>query len=229
MVSIVSDLGGGNRGLHKELEVTHLKPYFINPCNNEKIFVLADVPHLLKLIRNHFVDEGFIINGKEINKCLVEAVLDVTSVSELRITHKMTKEKLNVTGAQRQRVKFASKLFSHTISKAIDRCGTLGHLSPDMNWSECADFFKQVCSTTKIFISCLFYPYLLLLQVNDWFDVFNVNMAAPDARNRNKAYGLSIEEQNQIIDDMSTTIFDLRVKGRKHLLPFQTGKISCHF
>jgi hypothetical protein len=25
------------------------------------------------------------------------------------------------------------------------RCGTLRHLSQDMNWSERADFFKQVC------------------------------------------------------------------------------------
>jgi hypothetical protein len=145
VVCTVSDLGGGNRGLHKELGITYSRPYFINPYNDEKIFVLADVPHLLKLIQNHYVNQSFIINGKKINKSIVEAVLDATSVSDLKITHKMTKEKLNVGGAQRQRVKFASKLFSHTISKAISRCDTLRHLSQDMNWSECTDFFKQVC------------------------------------------------------------------------------------
>lgn len=109
------------------------------------MFVFADVPHLLKLIRNHFVDDGFVINGKEINKKIVEAVIDATSVSDLRISHKISKEKLNVVGAQRQRVKYAAKLFSHTISRAISRCGSLGYLPDEMNWSECADFFKLVC------------------------------------------------------------------------------------
>lgn len=151
VVATISDLGGGNRGLHKELDITYSKPYFINPRNKEKIYVFADVPHLLKLIRNHFVDEGFILDGKEIGKHIVEAVLDTTSVSDLKISHKMSKEKLNVTGAQRQRVKFAAQLFSHTISKAISRCGTLGYLSPDLkNWPECADFFKQVCLKTEL-------------------------------------------------------------------------------
>jgi hypothetical protein len=52
----------------KELGITYSRPYFINPYNDEKIFVLADVPHLLKLIRNHYVNQSFIINGKKIKK-----------------------------------------------------------------------------------------------------------------------------------------------------------------
>ena len=144
VIAIISDLGGGNRGLHSELGISYNQPYFNNPCNNERIYVFADVPHLLKLIRNHFVDEGFVINNVEINKTIVESVLEATSKSDLRITHKMTVDKLNVIGAQRMRVKFAAKLFSHTISKTISRCGTLGHFPPDVHWPECADLFKLV-------------------------------------------------------------------------------------
>lgn len=45
--AIVSDLGGTNRALHKELEVTLENPSIANPVHpDRKIFVFADVPHL---------------------------------------------------------------------------------------------------------------------------------------------------------------------------------------
>lgn len=146
---MVSDLGGANRGLHRDLNITESKPYFENPSTKEKIFVMADVPHLLKLIRNNFVDHGFSIDGKVIQKKIVEQTINATNSSDLKITHKITLDKLNCCGPQRQKVKFAAKLFSHTLSCAISRCGTLGFLSEE-NWVECADFFKLV----RFFLSC---------------------------------------------------------------------------
>lgn len=143
VVAMVCDLGGANRGLHSELDISASKPYFQNPTNNEKVFVLADVPHLIKLIRNNFVDHGFSINNKLIKKDIIEQAINATSASDLKITHKITLEQLNVAGPQRQKVKYATKLFSHTISSAISRCGTLGYLTAE-NWIECADFFKMV-------------------------------------------------------------------------------------
>lgn len=139
----VSDLGGGNRGLHNELNVCTSKTWFINPANKNKIHVFADVPHLIKLLRNHFVDQGFIFNGKEINKHIIEKLIVFTNQTDLNIAHKISMENLNVRGAQRQKVKFATKLFSHTVSKAISRCGTLGKFDSE-NWMECAEFFKDV-------------------------------------------------------------------------------------
>lgn len=140
---MVSDLGGANRGLHNELQLSESKTYFQNPVTNENIYVFADIPHLLKLIRNNFVDHGFSIDDKVIKKEIVEHTINAASVSDLKITHKMTIENLNCSGPQRQKVKFAAKLFSHTISCSISRCGTLGFLS-DENWPECAEFFKLV-------------------------------------------------------------------------------------
>lgn len=140
---MVSDLGTSNQGAHKELKISYEQPWFKNPANEHKIYVFADVPHLVKLIRNHFVDDGYTINGKNIVKKIVEDVIDVTTGSDLSITHKITKETVNVKKALRQKVKFATKLFSHTVSKAITRCGMNGQLD-DPNWFECAEFFKLV-------------------------------------------------------------------------------------
>lgn len=146
VVGIVSDLGGGNRSLHKELGVTHTKPYFSRPRPNDaanKVYVFADVPHLLKLIRNNFVDYGFVINNNEINVNIIDKLLQFTGKSELSIAHKITHASVHVVGAQRQKVKYASKLFSRTISKAVSRSGMLGYFA-DENWMECSEFFELV-------------------------------------------------------------------------------------
>lgn len=161
---MVCDLGGANRGLHNELNISEAKPYFENHTNKEKIFVFADVPHLIKLIRNNFVDHGFVNdNNKEIKKEIVEQAISATSVSDLKITHKITSEQLNVAGPQRQKVKYAAKLFSHTMSSAISRCGSLGFLTAE-NWVECAEFFKLVCYAIRI-LSIFFFKFVFRLMI----------------------------------------------------------------
>lgn len=104
---------------------------------------LPKLPHLIKLLRNHFVDQGFVLNGKEINKDIIEKLIVLTSKIDLNIAHKISIDNLHVKGAQRQKVKYATKLFSHTISRAISRCGALGQFHSE-NWRECAEFFKDV-------------------------------------------------------------------------------------
>jgi hypothetical protein len=41
--------------------------------------VFADVLHLLKLIRNHFIDQGFTIDGNYINKAGIEELIAASS------------------------------------------------------------------------------------------------------------------------------------------------------
>lgn len=107
-----------------------------------KIFVFNDVPHLIKLLRNHFIDGGFIINEKEVKKDIILSLLSLQS-NDLQITHKISPHNLCVVGPERQKVKLATKLFSHTISQSITRAASLGYLSNE-NWSECSQLFKLV-------------------------------------------------------------------------------------
>lgn len=145
VVSVVCDLGGSNRGLLKELEISVQKSWFPNPKNaNQRIHVFADVPHLIKLIRNNFIDHGFLINGNLIDKSIIEELISVTNEkSELSIAYKISAENLSVKNAGRQKVKLATKLFSHTVARAISRSDNLGKLS-SKNASICSDFFKLV-------------------------------------------------------------------------------------
>jgi len=58
-LQLVSDMGPTNIGLWKNLDITPSSSWFINPVSRKRVHVFADVPHLLKLARNHFIDKGF--------------------------------------------------------------------------------------------------------------------------------------------------------------------------
>jgi len=85
--AIVSDSDTANQGLWTSLGVGLSKPYFENPSDpSRKIWAFADAPHMIKLLRNHLLDQGFELadgtciqkstleelvknNGKEMNAC----------------------------------------------------------------------------------------------------------------------------------------------------------------
>jgi len=72
VVAIITDLASSNNKTWKDLNIgihEEQQCYFTHPSDdNLKVFVFADEPHLLKLIRNHYLDKGFKINDKHINK-----------------------------------------------------------------------------------------------------------------------------------------------------------------
>ncbi len=57
--AIVSDMGATNVALWKQLKVDCDNTSF--DYKGRRINVFADVPHLLKLLRNHFLDEGLVL------------------------------------------------------------------------------------------------------------------------------------------------------------------------
>lgn len=201
IVGVVCDLGGGNRGLWKSLNVSEENSHFTNPVTGENIYVFGDAPHLIKLLRNHFLDSGFLLEGKLITKLPFLELMDKTKDCDLNIAYKITDRHMNVKGAERQKVKLATQLFSHTNSCALKRLGNM-NLIESQNWEELSDFIKLV---------------------NDWFDIFNSKLPRIDPRKRMSAYGLELENQSQILRNMESTIQNMRVNSKKNLMPFQKG------
>jgi hypothetical protein len=58
VAACVSDCGSANVGLRKQLGVGSDKTYFSHPVTGDPIYVFADAPHLLKLVRNWLLDTG---------------------------------------------------------------------------------------------------------------------------------------------------------------------------
>lgn len=64
VIAIVSDMGPSNMGLWRSLKISILNTSFEHPVTSDRIHVFADVPHLLKLARNHLLDKlDFISNN----------------------------------------------------------------------------------------------------------------------------------------------------------------------
>lgn len=85
----------------------------------EPIYFFADAPHLLKLVRNWFIDTGFILkDGTVINKIPVVGLLENCS-TEIRTTYKLSNLHLNCSKTKRQNVRLAAELFSHTTATAL--------------------------------------------------------------------------------------------------------------
>lgn len=67
--STVCDMGSTNSKLLNDLKINENQNTFLNPYDQSRIIhVFLDVPHLIKLVCNHFLDHGFhkIITKKDI-------------------------------------------------------------------------------------------------------------------------------------------------------------------
>ncbi|KAF2896683.1 hypothetical protein ILUMI_09498 [Ignelater luminosus] len=141
-VSITSDMGSSNQSLWSSLNVAHDKDcYFSHPQNSSlKVFVFADVPHLLKLARNHLLDGGIDLKGEFVNETCVEKIITASN-DDLKILPKISRYHLDVRGSERQKVRPAAQLFSATTAKAIEWCGQKG-LFENTNWQLTSRVFK---------------------------------------------------------------------------------------
>lgn len=151
--------------------IKNVKTWFCHPANPEKkVFVFAEAPHLLKLVRNHFVGTGFLCDDKYININPISDMLLSTNTSDLSISYKITEKHLNVKNVERQNILLATQLLSHAVASCTRRCVQLGKLHNEKTLHS-AKFIKTI---------------------NDWFDLFNSKVPELDSRNRIKAYGLDI-------------------------------------
>ena len=121
--AMVCDAGPTNQGLLNRLGISKLKTSFPNPADpTRELFVFFDIPHLLKLLRNHVLDEGIDVDGmgSVINSDDFRNILS-HNTSELKIHPSLTEHHISCTGSQRQRVRLAAQVLSHMSATAI-RC-----------------------------------------------------------------------------------------------------------
>ena len=202
---MTADLGSSNSAVWKSLNIgiTEDKNCFFTHPNNDdlKVFVFADSTHLLKLILKHFIDSGFNYQEKFLNKkCLEELLL--LNKNDLKIPYKLQQKHLDATGNERQKVSLAAQVFSNTTAEAVRWFGFNGFFEIQ-NWEDCADFFKVT---------------------NDWFDLFNSKIKYGKTVALS-AYGVDLQKQNEILNNMTSYMQNIKVRSHKNLLPFQKGII----
>lgn len=206
VVAMVSDMGPANVKLWRSLSVDINNTSFLNPaCGDRDIFVFADAPHLIKLIRNNFLDSGIRLDGKNgcktaTNGCVREIIQ--RSVKDLKTTFKLSDRHVHVYGTQRMNVRLAAQLLSETTAKTLQFFGKQGLLK-SKNWQTTSDF---------------------IMLSDSWFDLFNSKVLANTKSSRD-AYGCHLTNQNKILNTMITTASTMRVGNKDHLYQFQKGLI----
>ena len=205
VVGMVCDMGPTNARLWNSLGINMDNTSFCNPFDNGRdVFVFADAPHIIKLFRNHFLDRMFkLSDGRYAHSGPVREIIQ-KSRSDLRPAHKLSGKHINVLGTQRMNVKLAVQLLSETTSKCLEYFGNRGLLE-DKHWKDTSEFIDLV---------------------DKWFDVFNSRVPLDTKPSRN-AYGLNLEGQNKILQNMIKLAREMEVIGGKGkgLYPFQKGLV----
>lgn len=198
VTSIVSDLGGSNYlSLWSSLKISEQNSCFNHPVDpTRKVYVFADMPHYLKLLRNHFLDSGIELqNGTVVDVNILNEVLEKDN-GEIKLCYKLNPVYLTLRGNDRQKVGPAQAVFSRTTAYAIDVL--TGN-------KEAAQFFELIDSFSDIMNSSLPIP--------------------PSSHPLKGGFGHpeTFEKQKDILNKVTEVVSGMRVKGKKVLLPFQKG------
>lgn len=205
VAAIVSDLGPKNLALWKQLNINVNNSSFPNPFECKRpVFVFADVPHLIKLIRNNLLDHGFTLDGQleptVTNSSIRELI--IRSTHDLKTIHRLSYKHIDVQGPKRMNVLLAAQLLSQSTAKSIEYFGRKGLLK-SKDWEDTSNFISLV---------------------DAWFDVFNAKTPHGDKGSR-ASFGMHLESQTHVLNKMLQTIRNMKVGGKNSMYPFQKGVI----
>jgi hypothetical protein len=193
-------MGTNNQGLWKEFGVCKVvrgaidKTWFPHPDTGLRIWVFPDFPHLLKLMRNHTMDDGITFkDGSVLNKDTFLKFLQMQQ-KEFSMAPSIIHRHVHCVGRQRQNVAIAFQLFSNKVAKAMPIL---------MPGNITQAHFIQI--------------------VNDFSDLINTRDAEVPSNVVQCAYGMNLPEQNKMLDLAFKAFSDMVVGTRKSYCPFQKG------
>lgn len=153
IISLTGDGLKGNKTAAEHLGANFEegRPYFQSPTHPEqKIYVIFDPPHMLKLVRKHFSSNMIYHNDKLVNWKLLEILVNKQSVDNFNLCNKLTKLHMN-WNQKPMNVMLATETMSNSVANALQQLCKDGY-----------DEFKD-CETTTEF----------LRYFNSGFDVLN--------------------------------------------------------
>ncbi len=118
VLNVTSDQGGNFTSLLSRLEVTPTKPYFIH--ENQKIFLLADPPHLLKSARNALLDNDIITTEGKASWAHIRQLFDLEKKGRLKLAPKLTEQHIDPPPIYgKMNVRLAAQVLSRTVATAL--------------------------------------------------------------------------------------------------------------
>lgn len=147
--AIVCDQGTQNQKMFELLGGTESNPTI--KLYNQEINLIYDVPHLLKSVRNKFLNGDIKINNKIISFNDVKVAYNIDMESKtVRAMPKISSIHLYPNAWQKMTVKLATQVFSKSVSAAINTCIGTQELKSDTA-KDTADFILQMNDTFTIY------------------------------------------------------------------------------
>lgn len=115
-LSMASELGAN-------LQYSELKPYFLHPNTNDKIHIILDPCHMVKLLRNCLGDWKILytVNGETIKWSYFKNLVNVQNESGLHAATKLRNRHIHYF-KEKMKVRLAVQTFSTSVANAISFC-----------------------------------------------------------------------------------------------------------
>jgi len=142
----VSDMAAVNQDMWKAVGVCStrntLQHFIQHPCNpQQRLYFMADPPHLLKNVRNCLLAQSIILPSSAVSAAelptdtvtldQVQNLVVLQRERELNLAPKLTKAHIAPGRYQKMRVDMAAQLMSHTTASALRFCESLKMLQPE--------------------------------------------------------------------------------------------------
>lgn len=146
------DQGSSNRRVYSHFNVSTSYPYFM--YENQKIYALYDVPHLIKSLRNNLLNYDLITPDGIVSWKVIKELYFHDNNKKTKLCPKLTKQHIWPNTFERMTVKLATQVFSRTVVAAI---ATLQELNAFKTVN------AEVVESTKLFIQ----------KIDKLFDILN--------------------------------------------------------
>lgn len=139
VVGLTSDMGSNFYKLSQLLNISTTQSYFT--VDADKIFYIFDTPHLEKATRNNWLNNYYIDGEKTGSWEYIEEFYNIDKKAQYRTAPKLTDIHINPNNFQRMKVKYATQIFSKSVSAGMTTLISLGSLSTAATFT--AEFIER--------------------------------------------------------------------------------------
>lgn len=141
VVALVCDQEVTHRSLYSLLGVSVDQPWFLS-SNGNRVYAMFDMPHIMKNLRNDFMNYDIVVDGKVASFCHLQQMYKFEKHSTRRMCPKLTDDHFDMKIFKKMRVSLATEVLSRSVAVAL-RAHTVFEQLP-VEASDTADFVERI-------------------------------------------------------------------------------------
>lgn len=138
--AVTCDMGSNNIKLSNILKISPDNTGFY--LENQNLFFIFDVPHIIKAMRNMLMTYDFYVNSKKISWKYIKDFYELDQKFPVKAAHKLTDSHIYPTSFQKMKVKLATQVFSYSVYVGMTFYIRFGSLPAEA--TETAEFVNRI-------------------------------------------------------------------------------------